>query len=211
MTLFSLRTGFALLLALSLASCGGGSDTTYPITGTVTGLAYDSLTLTAAGQTIEIKKDPATTATTVNPVRYSFPKSLSYGDPFLVALGKNPPNQNCAVGQTVMDSAGHRASIDIFVECKINLHVVSGKVTGLTSEGLELINGSTSGKIAVTLASLATTNAANGPSFAFVEIPVGQTYGVTILSQPRTQTCTVMNGAGTMTDADVTNVVIDCK
>lgn len=212
MTLFSLRTAFALLLATSLASCGGGGDTTYPISGTVSGLVYDTLTLTAAGQTLEIKKNPANTATVINPVTYTFPKALSYGDPFLVALKSNPQNQNCSVGQSVTDSAGHRASIDIVVTCNINLHTVSGKVTGLTSEGLELINGSvTNTTIPITVASLTASNAAGAASFSFVNIPVTQTYGITILKQPATQTCTVTNGVGTMLDADVTNVVVDCK
>lgn len=212
MTLFSLRTAFALLLATSLASCGGGGETTYPIGGTVTGLVYDTLTLTAAGQTLEIKKNPANTATVINPVTYAFPKALSYGDPFLVALKSNPVNQNCNVLQTVTDSAGHRASIDITIQCFINLHIISGKVTGLTSEGLVLINGSATGTtIPITVAGLTASNAAGTAAFSFVNIPVTQTYGITILKQPDTQTCTVTNGVGTMLDADVTNVVVDCK
>jgi hypothetical protein len=210
MTLFSLRTGFALLLAASLASCGGGDKETYPITGAVSGLVYGPLTLTAAGQTLDIQPSTANTATTINAVTYTFPKALGYGDVFLVALGANPPNQNCTVGQSTADSAGHTAVINVGVVCNINQWSVTGTVKGLTTEGLTLINGSTSGTITVTVAGLAVTDAAGTASFAFTGIPYNTTYGVSILTQPTGQTCTLANGTGTLGNADYTGVTVTC-
>lgn len=227
MTLFSLRKIFALLLTVSLASCGGGSDTTYPIAGTVTGLAYGTLVLTAAGQTVNVT--PSVTGTTINPVTYSFPKTLSYGDPFLVALGANPAHQSCLVGQSVADSAGHTATINVVVSCSINTQYVSGYVTGLGAGTLELINGSTNGTIALTktiVDAAATTEAAakaaalaltppsteyaRTPSFTFPAVAFGQAYGVTVLTQPAGQTCTVTKGAGEIADAQVLDIVVNC-
>jgi hypothetical protein len=227
MTLFSLRKMFALLLTVSLASCGGGSDTTYPIAGTVTGLAYGTLVLTAAGQTLNVT--PNVTGTTVNAVTYSFPKTLGYGDPFLVALGANPAHQSCLVGQSTADSAGHTATINVAVSCSINTQYVSGYVYGLVGDGLQLINGSLNGTIALTktiVDTAATTEAAakaaalaltppstvyaRTPSFTFPAVAYNQAYGVTILNQPTGQTCTVTNGAGKIADAQVLDIVVNC-
>jgi len=48
-------------------------------------------------------------------------------------------------------------------------------------------------------------------SFTFATaLPNGSTYGVTVLTQPSGQTCTVANGSGTIAGADVTNVAVSC-
>ncbi len=54
-----------------------------------------------------------------------------------------------------------------------------------------------------------TTVPANGP-FAFrTQVLGGSAYGVTVLTQPRNQICTVVNGSGTA-DANVSSVRVDC-
>ena len=48
-------------------------------------------------------------------------------------------------------------------------------------------------------------------NFTFsTELDGGDQYGVTVLTQPATQTCTVSNGSGTVGSADVTNVAVAC-
>lgn len=42
-------------------------------------------------------------------------------------------------------------------------------------------------------------------------LPPGSTYLVTVQSQPATQTCTVTNGSGTVTNANITNVTVNCS
>jgi hypothetical protein len=42
-------------------------------------------------------------------------------------------------------------------------------------------------------------------------LPPGSTYLVTVQSQPATQTCTVTNGSGTITNANITNVTVNCS
>jgi len=55
-----------------------------------------------------------------------------------------------------------------------------------------------------------TTVPANG-TFAFrTQVLGGSAYGVTILTQPRSQICTVANGSGTA-DTNVSNVRVDCS
>lgn len=234
MTLFSMRAACALLLAASLTACGGGSDKAkFPVSGNVTGLVYTGLTLTTDQQSLSVAPNAANTSTTINPVTYTFPQILEYGDVYFVKLGTNPAHQSCVVGQLQADSAGHTASINVLVQCSINSYSVNGYVNGLKGEGLQLINGSNSGIITLTKAVVdanATTEAAAKaaaaaltppstsytltPSFTFNSLtyPVyyNQAYGVTVLTQPAGQTCTVTNGNGVMQDAPVVNIDVNC-
>src|SRR5262249_11064448 len=78
---------------------------------------------------------------------------------------------------------------------------VSGTVAGLSGAGLGLqLNGGTGLAIV-----------ADG-GFKFpTPVTSGAVFGVTILSQPASGSCTVLNGGGTMPRADVTNVSVTCS
>jgi hypothetical protein len=77
---------------------------------------------------------------------------------------------------------------------------VGGTVTGLTGTGLELQNNGVD-TLAITANDV----------FAFVtELQLGFSYVVTVSTQPTGQTCTVSNGSGTISDADVTDVAVTC-
>jgi hypothetical protein len=52
---------------------------------------------------------------------------------------------------------------------------------------------------------------ADGPFTFSNALPPGSSYLVTVQSQPATQTCTVTNGSGTITNANVTNVTVNCS
>jgi hypothetical protein len=43
-----------------------------------------------------------------------------------------------------------------------------------------------------------------------VQVPYNQTYGVTIVTQPKGAFCTIQNPTGTMGDVDITNIDIAC-
>jgi hypothetical protein len=77
---------------------------------------------------------------------------------------------------------------------------VGGKVSGLLGEGLVLTAN-------------ATDVAVNGSGvFVFPNVADGSAYKVTIKNQPGkpTQTCNVVNGAGTVAGADVTDIEVVC-
>jgi hypothetical protein len=78
---------------------------------------------------------------------------------------------------------------------------VGGTVSGLTGTGLELEN---MGADTLPVAAAAT-------AFTFAtELEVGVSYVVTVSTEPTGQTCTVSNGSGTISDADVTDVAVTC-
>jgi hypothetical protein len=199
MTLTFMRPAMALAIALSLAGCGGKA--TFPVNGTVTGLVYDGLTLTTNGMDVTVPRGATT---------FTFPNPLSYGDVYNVivkpgvppAPAAQPAHQFCTVANGA-DSAGHTASINVSVSCTMNSFTIGGTITGLKSAGLRLTNGSAGG----TLTPLATDTA-----FTFgLPVPYNVTYGVSVLTQPATEVCSVSpNGTGIMRDAVVSNIVVTC-
>jgi len=227
---FSLARGaIALAATLTLASCGGGKAT-FPINVNVTGVIYPGLVLSTNGQDLVINP-PAKAGDPVNAV---FPNEIEYGQTYdvipkgqvststAVVLGQNPKHQTCSPATEypynlpTYGTAGQLASIQIYYVCAINTYPLTGVVKGLTTDGLVLTNGS-NGAISVAKA-VDASSVATGADVAFAMNPVvyNNTYGVTVLTQPTGQTCTVANGVGTMDDAaeaagGVTNLVVTCQ
>lgn len=178
-------------VALALAACGGGGKAQFTIGGTITGLVYDGMVLASNGQTLAVPKNTTT---------FAMPKQISYGDYYDITVATQPAHQNCVVSYG-RDSAGHTASINALVSCAVQAHAIGGTISGLTASGLVLTNGSLGG----TLAPTATTT-----KYTMASVAYGSTYGVTVLTQPAGQTCTVENGTGTMGDAAVENINVSC-
>ena len=80
-------------------------------------------------------------------------------------------------------------------------YTVGGTVSGLSSGSLVLKNNGGNDL----------TVSANSTTFAFATaLASGATYAVTVGTQPSGLTCSVSNGSGTITSANVTNVVVAC-
>jgi len=211
---FSLIRPAALLaMALGLASCGGGGDDdSFTVGGTIKGLEYPNLVLTNNGGD-NINVAPPAKAGDV--VTYTFPKKLEYGDTYKVAVLTQPAHQTCGVDPDYplsdADTAGRLGAINARFACSINAYAIGGKVNGLTKDntGLVLANGSTTGSVEIA----PTSTDATAVSFDYampLKVQYNQTYSVTIVTQPTGRFCTVENPAGTMGDAPVTNININC-
>ena len=76
----------------------------------------------------------------------------------------------------------------------------------MASDGLVLTNGTSGGTVPVTK-----VNDVYPGTFTFaLPVTYNQTYGVTVLQQPATETCSVANGTGTMGDNKVDTIVVTC-
>ena len=208
MKFISIRHALALALALTLSACGGGKAT-FTIAGTASHLQYGPLVLTTNGQDVSVFPDasikPPISNYITNPppvVKWQFAKQIEYGDSYQVSVKTNPPHQDCGVTPPFgnVDSAGHLAAIDIPVDCTLQQHLLGGTIAGLTADGLVLTNGSVT---------FAAPKATTGFTFG-VPVQFGDTYGVTVLTNPTGLACTVANGAGTMGDDNVSNVAVTC-
>ncbi|MGW8394889.1 hypothetical protein [Pseudoduganella sp. HUAS MS19] len=184
----------AALLAAALAACGGKAS--FTLGGTITGLANNGLILQNNGGN-DLSINAGATS-------FSFPNSISYGTEYRVSIKQQPEHMTCGfLGGTEHGSAGHTTSINIAISCSQNAYALGGTVEGLNATGLVLVNGSSSGSI--TIAKDATSFTVPGT------IPVGTAYGITVLAQPDTLSCSVENGSGVMGDAPRTNVKVICK
>jgi hypothetical protein len=184
----------AAACALALTACGGG-EATYPVNVTVSGVIYPGLVLTTNGQDLAV--DPASSGKTI-----AFPNALKYGDVYAITIKAQPAHETCSPYSGTNDSAGHLAQISAYFTCGLNAYSLGGKIVGMTGTGLVLTNGSTGGTF---------TPVAGATEFTLPSVAYGSTYGVTVLTQPAGQTCSVQNGVGTLLkDEAITNLIVTC-
>jgi hypothetical protein len=195
-----MRPALALALVLGLSACGGKAS--FPIGVTVTGVQYPGLVLSTNGMELAVNP-PATPGAAVTA---SFPKSIEYGEEFMVLVKTQPPHQFCGpiseFDRSWHNTAGLLAVINAQLTCALVANSIGGPITGLKADGLVLTNGTNGGTL--TLAKDATI-------YAFPAVQFGTTYGITVLTQPTGQFCSVgANGTGTMGDTAVADIAVTC-
>jgi hypothetical protein len=120
------------------------------------------------------------------------------GDTVVIgALGEDS-NATGVNGNQADNSASESGAVYVFDMA----FSIGGTVSGLAGSGLVLQNN----------AGDDLTIAADGAFTFATSLPDGSAYNVTVSNQPTgpSQTCTVTNGSGTISAADVTNVQVDC-
>jgi hypothetical protein len=165
----------------------------YTIGGTVAGLAGTGLVLqNNGGDNLTITANGG----------FTFATDVASGTNFDVTVLTQPsgPTQTCTVvGGTGTVGGGNVTSVT--VNCTTNRYAIGGMISGLA--GTVVLQNNNGDDLTLT---------ANG-TFAFATtLESGTTYDVTVLTQPGTpsQTCVVTAGSGTVTNADVTSVVVTC-
>ena len=168
------------------------STNAYPVGGSVSGLLGSGLVLTNNTEDL-----PVSAAGGI-----AFTQPVASGADYAVSVKTQPsqPTQTCSVsnGQGTITNAG---IANVSVSCATDSFLVKGSLSGLDGVGLVLQNNGDE-----------ITPTADG-SFAFPKVASGQTYNVTVKTQPTlvTQTCTVTNGSGTVGGADVNDVAVACQ
>ena len=186
-----------------LTACGGGGGsgsppppppaTTYTVSANVTGLAGSGLTLLDnGGDSKEVTANGSVT----------FATALANAAPYAVTVGTQPatPGQTCTVTNGSGAIAGANVT-NVAVNCVTKTFTVGGTVSGLTGTGLVLANNGAD-NLTVT-----------GSAFTFATaVASGTAYAVTVATQPTNpaQNCTVSGGTGTVTTANITNIVVTC-
>lgn len=180
----------AAACALSLAACGGGGGNLY-LTGSVLGLAKTGLILSNGASTLEVAAGTST---------FVFGDLINSDTAYNVQIKQQPTGAKC----TIINGAGKSGNYnvtDVVVSCLTNQYTLGGAITGLTTTGLVLVNGSSD----------AVSPVPNASTFVFpTTVGDGSPYGVTVRSQPAGQTCSVANGVGRMGSANVSNLQVTC-
>jgi hypothetical protein len=188
----TLRTGVALACAATLAACGGGNEN-LALGGQVYGL-------TKSGLVLENLNNKATVTVPAGSSTFIFEQLISSDENFEVVIKTQPSGAVCKLNNA-KGKSGSYSIYSIEVVCVTNTYNVGGTVSGLRTSGLVLVNGSTRVDVA-----------ANATSFTLpVKVADGSPYGVTILTQPTGQVCSIANGVGTMSSADINNLAITCQ
>jgi len=168
------------------------SDDTYNIGVAVSGLI--------AGQSLVLQDNGGDNLTVSANQSFNFPTPVPSGSPYAVTILGAPAGESCAVTNgsgTVVSSN----ITGIAVLCTPNPYTIGGTLSGLLSgHSLTLEdNGGNSTSLSV-----------NGKFGFSGQLLSGSTYAVTLLSQPSGQTCTVSNGSGAVTSANISSVAIAC-
>jgi 6-phosphogluconolactonase (cycloisomerase 2 family) len=165
----------------------------FTVGGTVTGLAGTGLVLrNADGDDLPVSADGA----------FTFATPIESGLTYAVTVLTQPssPTQTCVVSNDTGTVAA-AAVTDVALTCTTSEFTVGGTISGLTADGLELSNNEGTPLVM----------APGETSFTFPEpVASGSTYEVTVSQQPSSQTCSVSNETGTVTDDDVSDVSVEC-
>jgi uncharacterized repeat protein (TIGR03803 family) len=192
----ALRHGLLAVLVGGLAACGGSDSTAptpqmYHVGGTVSGLA--------TGAQLTVSDNAAGALVIGQSGTFSFAAGLPSGSPYDVTVNANPAGQTCSVagGTGIVQSAN---IANIVVTCADQTFALGGPVSGLSTSGLLLKNGSDT--VAVS---------AGATSFAFSQsFPYASSFAVSVVTQPQGLACAVQGGSGVMPAHAVTSVAIHC-
>ncbi|MBV8665467.1 MAG: hypothetical protein JO269_03195 [Burkholderiaceae bacterium] len=189
----------SLAAAALLAGCGGGgSDAS--ISGAVSGLG--------AGLSVVLVNNGGDAQTISANGNFSFDGKIAPNSGYNVTVKTQPTGQTCLVtsGSGVIDFSG--ASVgNVAVTCYNNV-TVGGTVTGLNAGGVVLQDNFNSADTVTVSA-----NGGAGVNFTFpLKHALGDSYNVTVLTQPSSQVCTVTQGQGGITAwSNITGVSVTCQ
>ena len=129
---------------------------------------------------------------------FTFNTAVEDGKDYSVTVSSQPTGQTC----TVTNGAGTINGADVAntqVACVTNTYKVGGTVNGLS--GTLVLQNNSSDDLTITADGDFTFNNA---------LTDGAPYSVTVSTQPAGQTCTVTDGSGTISAANVTSVQVAC-
>lgn len=194
-----------LICALALAGCGDGTNTgsnpmnpdmampvgSFTIGGNVSGLMGSGLVLQLNGASdLPVAASGA----------FTFPGKISTGSSYAVTVKTQPssPTQMC----TVMSGSGAVGTANVSnvsVVCSTTAFKVGGTVTGLS--GTVVLQNNAGDDLSVT----------QSGAFSFSTlVAVGAGYAVTVKTHPAGQLCSVAMGTGMVSNAEITNVAVNC-
>jgi hypothetical protein len=192
------RASCVLAICAYGAACGGGhggsTTTTYTVGGMVNGLAGTGLVLeNNAGGDLTIAADGS----------FVFATAIASGGAYAVTVKTQPstPWQTCTPASATGVVANANVS-DIVITCVTNTYKVGVQVNGLAGSGL-VLEDNAGDDLAVT---------ADGTVNFATAVASGATYNVSVKVQPTavSQTCSAASASGTVTNADVSSVVVTC-
>ena len=190
----SLRARAAAFCAVCLVACGGSSGNLI-LGGTIYNLTKTGLVLVNknTGKTLAV-------TSTGSQFTFAFVDLVNTDDTYDVQVQTQPTGAVCTPSNNSGKANLYNTNY-IVITCVTDTHALKGTITGLTGAGLVLVNGAQTYSAAVP----ATPGAAF--EFTMAQVADGAPYGITVLTNPAGQGCTVTNGVGVMGSVDITTAV----
>ena len=169
------------------------TSNSYTIGGQVSGLA--------SGTSAVLQNNGGDNLTLGANGAFSFATAVPFQGSYSVSVLTQPsaPSETC----TVSGGSGTVPSQNVTsvnVTCAVNTFTVGGTVSGLAAgQTIELSNNGAN-----------PTQLSGNGSFQFPPKADGTAYSVSVSAQPTGQTCSVVNGTGTLAGSNVTNVTVSC-
>jgi hypothetical protein len=185
---------------LGLTACGGSGSSSggqnnpppasYTIGGTISGLTVDGLVLANNGATLTVNSGAST---------FSFGTPLASGTAYAVTAQTTPSGLTCSVASGT-GTVGTANVSNIVVTCSDKAYALGGTISGLTTNGLVLSNGTDQLPVLSGATSFTMPN----------QVAFSSSYDVKVATQPQGLSCSVQNGTATMGAAAVTNIAVTC-
>lgn len=165
------------------------SSSTYTVSGSISGLSGSVVLQNNAGDSLTRSANGA----------FTFPTRLADTSGYAVTVLTHPPGQLCTVTNATGTISGADVS-NVSVTCA-GAYTIGGTITGLSAGTVLLQNNSGAEYL---------SRSTNGAFTFSTPLSTSATYNVEVFLQPGTQVCTVINGSGTVANANVTNIAINC-
>jgi RNase P/RNase MRP subunit p29 len=179
----------AIACATGLVACGGNSGN-LRLGGSVTGLTKAGLVITDGRTELAVAENSSS---------FGFGDLIDSDTSYDVTVKTQPAGAVCTIINGKGNSGQNNVTA-IVLSCVTNAYKLAGKVSGVSSGELVLVNGSDRATVT-----------AGASVFEFpAKVADGAQYGVTVLTAPAGKTCTISNGGGRMGSADVTNIEVAC-
>jgi hypothetical protein len=190
-----LQIGFMLMMISGLSACGGGSSAgaNFSIGGTISGLG--------AGKSVVLQNNGGDDLTVSANGGFTFATGLGGGNVYDVTVLTQPADQTCTVSNGNGTLFGLNVT-DVAVTCVAIPHTIGGSISGLASGNSVVLQNNGGDDITVS---------ADGVFSFATTLESGGMYNVTVLTPPTEQGCTVSNGSGTVSGADVNDVAVVCR
>jgi len=166
----------------------------FAITGTLSGLA--------AGDSIVLRDNGGDDLPLSGNGPFAFATPIASAQPYAVTVVADPSSpiaQRCTVTNGNGTVGGGPVN-NVIVSCTTRTFTIGGTVSGVISGGPVLQNNG-GDNLTIT---------GNGSFLFATPIASGQTYAVTVLSNPAGRACFVTNGTGTVGAGNITNVNVSC-
>jgi len=163
------------------------TNVTFTVGGTLSGLSGTAVLQNNGGNDLSLSASGT----------FTFSNAVTSGAAYNVTVLTQPATQNCVVTNGTGNAAGNVSNVAI--ACTTKSYTIGGTLSGLSGTVVLQNNGGNNLSLS-----------ANGGFVFTTSIAAGTMYGVTVLTQPAGQTCSVSSGSGTALGS-VTNVAVTCS